>query len=169
MHKILIILGIATVLFSACNNKKNSKPTEVSSDIIDFAVDFDELNDKYDTMDFKSCDEAINVGNEIMEAYKLTCEGAKKNIAKAKSDLIKYDDLINKFDSACAKFTTRCPEDFDKWEKENRQKIYQYSALATEIAADKEAIPEWDDTISGNLQIQVDELKDEIKRLTSEE
>lgn len=170
-RSLYIIISLATIALAISSCEKNDNDKNIIN-LKDFDPDYAELVEKYDTMYFSSCDEAIAAGNEIASVYYNTAQKAfEENDAKAKSDLWEFDELFNMYDSVINAMYSTCPEMFDKWEKDNRSKINSIKHKA--YNCDK-AIEDtmWTEDVSEEINAvneQVEKLMIDIQKITEEE
>lgn len=119
-HIVYLVMLFATIMVSC--EKNNDKKSTI--DLSGYESDYGELAEKYAEMKFENCTEAISAGNEIVSVFYSTSNKAfNENDAKAKSDLEHFEELINEYDAAVEPLWKKCPDEFDKWNKENRGKI----------------------------------------------
>ena len=163
---IILITAIALVSCEKNNEKKNAIGLD------EYESDYGELAEKYAEMKFESCAEALAAGNEIVSVYYATADKAfKENDAKAKSDLEHFDDLLKAYDAAIEPLWKRCPDEFDKWEKDNRKKIESISHEANSMFETHESDTTFED-VSSEIEAvneQVEQLKIDMQRFAEEE
>ena len=168
---VYIVFFAFALLFVASCDKNNDKATEIV--LGEYESDYGELAEKYATMEFATCADAISAGNEIVAVFYATSDKAfKENDAKAKSDLEHFGELLSDFGAVEELMYSKCPEDFDQWEKDNRKKIdailYKVERMFDSHAGDTE----WSEDVSSEIDAvneQVEQLMIDIQRLTEEE
>ncbi len=166
---IIICLSAIAAIASSCEKNDNAKRT---INLKDYDPDYAELIEKYDTMYFSSCEDAIAAGDEIASVFYNTADKAfNENDAKAKSDLWEFDELFNMYDSVINAMYSTCPEMFDKWEKDNRAKINAIKHKAYNIDNTMEDTI-WSEDVSEEINAvneQVEKLMNDIQKFTEED
>ena len=146
------------VALTSCDKDSGKKST---IELNDYESDYGELAEKYATMEFGNCQEAIAAGNEIASVFYATADKAfKENDAKAKSDLEHFDDLFISFDVAVESMYSTCPEEFDKWEKDNRKKIDAIKHKRDKLYSGHESDTTWTEVEQLMIDIQKFEEED---------
>lgn len=157
------------VAMTSCDKDGDKKTT---IDLNEYESDYGELAEKYATMEFSNCDEAIAAGNEIASVFYATADKAfKGNDAKAKSDLGLFDDLFTSLDSAIESLYSKCPEEFDKWEKDNRKKIDAIIHKRDKVF-DGHNDTTWSEDVSSEIEAvneQVEQLMMDIQKFEEED
>ena len=165
-----IILAITAITLASCDKDGDKKST---LELNEYESDYGELAEKYATMEFSNCQEAIAAGNEIASVFYATADKAfKGNDAKAKSDLELFDDLFISFDLATESMHSTCPEEFDKWEKDNRKKIDAIKHKRDKLYSGHENDTTWSEDVSSEIEAvneQVEQLMMDIQKFEEED
>ena len=151
--------------------KNNDKKSTI--DLSGYESDYGELAEKYAEMKFENCTDAISAGNEIVSVFYSTSNKAfNENDAKAKSDLEHFEELINEYDDAVEPLWKKCPDEFDKWNKENRKKIdnilHKLNAMQNTHVTDSIHSEDVSMEIEA-VNEQVEQLMIDIQRLSEED
>ena len=166
----IVFFALALLLFASCD-KNNDKTTEVL--LGEYESDYGELAEKYATMEFQTCADAISAGNEIVSVLYATSDKAfNENDAKAKSDLEHFGELLSAYDSVVELMYSKCPEDFDKWEKDNRKKIDAILYKVDRMFDSHSRDTAWGEDVSSEIDAvneQVEQLMIDIQRFAEEE
>lgn len=164
---IIFFISLGVALGFSCNDSEKSKDLEID----EYDADYGELVEKYMPMTFSNCDEAIAAGNDIAYVFYHTADKAfNENDAKAKSDLELFDDLFIAFDSVVDAMFSTCPEKFDKWAKDNKEKIESIKDRIS-MKADNDTII-WNEDVSEEIESvneQTEKLKQDILKFTEED
>ena len=165
-----IILAITALALVSCDDDSDKKST---LELNEYESDYGELAEKYATMEFSKCDDAIAAGNEIASVFYATADKAfKDNDAKAKSDLELFDDLFTSYDLAIESLYSTCPEEFDKWEKDNRKKIDAIKHKRDKLYSGHESDTTWGEDVSSEIEavnVQVEQLMMDIQKFEEED
>ncbi len=165
-----IITILMAVALTSCDKDSGKKST---IELNEYESDYGELAEKYATMEFGNCQEAIAAGNEIASVFYATADKAfKENDAKAKSDLEHFDDLFISFDLAVESMYSTCPEEFDKWEKDNRKKIDAIKHKRDKLYSGHETDTTWTEDVSSEIEavnVQVEQLMIDIQKFEEED
>ena len=168
-HIVYIVLLLATIMVS-CEKNNDRKST---IDLSGYESDYGELAEKYAEMKFENCAEAISAGNEIVSVFYSTSNKAfNENDAKAKSDLEHFEELINAYDEAIEPMWKKCPEDFDKWNRENRKKIDNILQKLNAMQKPHVTDSIFSEDVSSEIEAvneQVEQLMIDIQRLSEED
>lgn len=166
---VLIALSLIAALVVSCD-KNGDKVTTLSFD--EYESDYGELAEKYSEMNFETCADALAAGNEIVSVYYATADKAfSDNDAKAKSDLEHFGELLKAYDGAVESLWKKCPEEFDKWEKDNRKKIESISQRVNAMSEHYEVDTTFED-VSSEIEAvneQVEQLKIDMQRFAEED
>jgi len=164
------LIAIVALALASCDKDSGGKSTIVLNE---YESDYGELIEKYASMEFSQCQEAIAAGNEIASVFYATADKAfKENDAKAKSDLQLFDDLFASFDSVIEAMYSSCPEDFDKWEKDNRKKIDAILHKRSELYSTSSTDTTWTEDVSSEIEavnLQVEQLMSDIHDFEEED
>lgn len=171
MSKIWLIpiFLILIVFVTSCDKDKDKT---ITKNLDEYYSDYGELVEKYGEMKFENCADAIAAGNEIVSVYYATADKAfKENDAKAKSDLENFNELLKLYDSAIESLKVKCPEDFNKWESDNRKKIESISQKADTVFNTRDNDTVFEDVTSKirDVNEQVEQLMVDIQRFADEE
>ncbi|HOZ31049.1 MAG TPA: hypothetical protein PLL66_09045, partial [Bacteroidales bacterium] len=148
----------------SCNNKKTEQKVEIKP-----AENLDELIEKYDKKDFKDCDEFLAAGDEIIDVYIKRVNEAYNGDEKAKADVEEFEKLMQKFDKQADKFSEECPEKFDKWAEKTDKRVAEITEKLVVIFYDEYEGLEWnDEELEKELQQQLDELNEDLKKIQDE-
>jgi len=169
-HIIYFAFVIAIALLTSCN-KDNGKTTEIA--LGEYESDYGELAEKYAGMKFETCADAIAAGNEIATVLYATSDKAfNENDAKAKSDLEHFGELVSAYDYAVDSMYHKCPEDFDKWTKDNRKKIDAILHKAEQMFYMHDTDSVWGEDVTSEIEAvneQVERLMIDIQHFTEED
>lgn len=168
-HIVWVVILLATIM-SSCEKNNDKKNT---IDLGEYESDYGELAEKYAEMNFENCDEAISAGNEIASVlYNTSNKAFNENDAKAKSDLEHFEELLNEYDQAIEPLWKKCPEELDKWNRENRKKIdgilQKLKAMLTPQITDSIHSEDVSSEIEA-VNEQVEQLMIDIQRFNEEE
>lgn len=170
MNRIIpYIIAIATILLPSCD--KDIEKKNIALD--DYESDYGELVEKYADMKFANCTEAISAGNEIASVLYSTADKAfKENDAKAKSDLDNFGELLSAYDHVIDSMYSICPEDFDKWQKNNKKKIETilHKASSAFDAHNNDTV--WGEDVTSEIEavnVQVEQLMIDIQQFAEED
>jgi len=171
MNKIwhITILLVLIAFVTSCDKDKNKT---ITKNLDEYYSDYGELAEKYGEMKFETCADAIAAGNEIVSVYYATADKAfQGNDAKAKSDLENFAELLKSYYSAIEPLKMKCPDDFNKWENENRPKIESISQKADTLFNTRETDTVFEDVTSRikDVNEQVEQLMIDIQRFAEED
>ncbi len=168
-HIACLVLLLATIMVSCEKNidKKNA------INLGEYESDYGELAEKYAEMKFENCDEAILAGNEIATVlYSTSNKAFNENDAKAKSDLEHFEELINDYDAAIEPLWKKCPDEFDKWNNDNRKKIDSILRKLNAMQNPHDTIGIHSEDVSSEIEAvneQVEQLMIDIQRFSEED
>jgi len=166
---VYFVLLLATIMVSCEKNtdKKNA------INLGEYESDYGELAEKYAEMNFENCDEAISAGNEIVSVlYSTSNKAFNENDAKAKSDLEHFEELLNEYNQAIEPMWEKCPDEFDKWNKENRKKIDNILQRLNSMLNQQITDSIHSEDVSSEIEAvneQVEQLMIDIQRFSEEE
>ncbi len=160
---------LAATIMTSCDKEKDK-----SSIIIEgYESDYGELAEKYAEMSFENCAEAISAGNEITSVlYSTSNKAFNENDAKAKSDLEHFEELLNEYNAAIEPLWKKCPEEFDKWNKENKKKIDSILQRLNTMLNPQITDSIHSEDVSSEIQAvneQVEQLMIDIQRFSEED
>lgn len=85
-----------------------------------------DLQNKYDGVEFRDCDEALAFAEESFDVYFATIDKAIEGDEQAIEDIDAFDDYFNSFDRKMEKFEDKCPEKMDAMQEELGKKFELY-------------------------------------------
>lgn len=149
----------------SCSNKVERRS---KINLNEYGTDYAELLEKYSDKPLTTCNEALDAGEEIAKLFFETADKAfSNNDAKALSDLEHFGDLFDIYQHAADSLYSTCPEDFDKWEKRNRQKIEAITFKIKHLDAVKDGDTlVWDEDVFSEIEAvneQVEQLKIDVQ------
>lgn len=115
MKKVLMYLMIATFSLSiiSCGTDKEKEK----------AKSFEELEKKYDGMNFASCEDFIEFGYEYIDLIVLTIQKAVDGDENALDKLEEIDHFMFQFSEQAEKFYEECPEQFEEFDRIAEEKM----------------------------------------------
>ena len=168
-HIVCLVMLLATIMIS-CEENNDNKNTIVLGD---YESDYGELAEKYAEMKFENCEEAITAGNEITSVlYSTSNKAFNENDAKAKSDLEHFEELLNDYNAAIEPLWKQCPEEFDKWNTENKKKIDRILQKLNTMLNPQITDSIHSEDVSSEIQAvneQVEQLMIDIQRFSEED
>lgn len=160
----LITLGL---LLYSCSNSKN----ENSNKQTDFKpTELEDLLIKYKELNVTDCNELFEIGNEMLDIYIETVNKAYEGNERAKSDILDFDIFKKKFDDEAARISFQCPEKFEEWNTNSKYRIASVDDKLKEIMSNEyQEHMELDDSVLIDLDRQLNELNEDIKKILQED
>jgi hypothetical protein len=154
----------------SCEKNNDAKK---ALDLGEYEADYGEIAEKYADMKFETCADAIAAGNEIASVYYATADKAfKENDAKAKSDLENFSELLSAYNHVLDSMRWKCPEDFDRWEKDNRRRMDSISYKVGRMFYNSPMDTAWGEDISSEIEAvneQVEQLMIDIQQFAEQD